>query len=159
MKKFMSLILVIAFVASMPFVAMAACTAALTTSYKTEILAGTHTSTDNYYVALYSGATMGAATTAYTVTSEVTGTGYTAGGKLLTGFTASASGTTAYIDFDNAVWSAPTTLTADCFMIYNHSKSDKAVMIGTFAAPVTSTSGTFTITWPAPGATAIIRLP
>jgi len=65
-----------------------AITSTLTTSFKTELLTGTHDFTnstgDSFKLALYtSAATLGATTTAYTVTNEASGTNYTAGGGTL----------------------------------------------------------------------------
>lgn len=156
MKK---VFLVLGLVLLLANVASAACTQAIPTSYKQEVLAGTHSSADTYKIALYlsASATLGASTTAYTVTGEVTGTGYTAGGATLTGFTIGSSGTTAWIDFVDPEW-ADSTITSNCYLIYNSSKSNKAVYVGTFSS-TSSTNGLFKIQFPTADATnALIRL-
>jgi hypothetical protein len=99
-----------------------------------------------------------ATTTAYTTSNEVVGTGYTAGGNTLTNVTPSSSGTTALTDFADTTWSTAT-ITARGAMIYNSSKSNKAVCILDFGSDKTSTAGNFTIVFPVPDASnAIIRI-
>lgn len=93
-----------------------AITSALCTSFKKELLEGKHdfnaTSGDTFKIALYtSSATLGASTTDYTSSNEVTGTNYTAGGIALTNIDPTSSGTTAFIDFADATW-ANATITA-----------------------------------------------
>jgi hypothetical protein len=136
---------------------------ALCTSYKQEILVGTHNHTtstgDTFKISLYtSAATLSATTTAYTSSSEVTGTGYTAGGASLVNVTPTTSGTTAYLDWDDAVWSTAT-FTARGALIYNSSKSNKAVCVLDFGADKVVSAGTFTLQFPTADATnAIIRI-
>ena len=137
-----------------------AITQAMCTSFKTELLGGVHDlDTDAIKIALFtSTATLGAATTAYSTTNEVSGTGYTAGGNTLTGAAISASGTTAIVDFDNTTW-ASSTITARGAMIYNSSKSNRAIAILDFGADKTSTDGDFTIQFPvADASNAILRI-
>jgi hypothetical protein len=135
-----------------------AITTAICNSYKQEILEGVHASGDTYKIALFtSSATLGASTTAYASTNEVEGTGYTAGGISLTGFSSGLSGSTAYITFTDAAWSNAT-ITARGALIYNSSKSNKAVAVFDFGQNVSSTSGTFTVDFPAAGAEALIRI-
>jgi len=136
-----------------------AVTAAVCNSFKKELLAMTpHTAADTYTMALFTqaAATMSKSTTVYSATGEVTGIGYDAGGKALTGFTVNISGDTAYLTFDNPVWTTAT-ITADCALIYNASRSNKAVAVLTFGS-TSSTAGTFTIALPAAGATAVITI-
>jgi hypothetical protein len=131
----------------------------LTTSFKQQLLLAVHDfSTDTFKIALYTAAAnLGADTTVYTVTGEVTGAGYVAGGIALTGSTVTVSGTTAFVDFDSAVFSAA--VTARGALIYNASKSNKAVAVLDFGADKTSTT-TLTVTMPANTSTsALIRLP
>ena len=137
-----------------------AITQAIPTSFKAEILQGIHDSADTYKMALYtSAATLGASTTAYSATSEVTGTGYTAGGVTLQGFNVSTSGTTAFIDFSTDPSWANATITARGALIYNSSKSNKAVMVLDFGADKSNSAGTFTVRMPTPDAvSALIRL-
>lgn len=142
-----------------------AITQAMCTSFKQELLTATHNFTastgDVFKIALYtSSATLGASTTAYTTSGEVSssGTNYTAGGNTLTNVTPSTGGTTAFTDFADTVW-ANATLTARGAMIYNSSKSNKAVCILDFGSDKTSTAGDFTIIFPtADASNAIIRI-
>ena len=135
-----------------------AITTAICNSYKQEILEGVHASTDTYKIALYnSSATLGAGTTAYSSSNEVTGTNYSAGGVTLTGYTSGLSSSTAYITFSDPSW-ADSTITARGCLIYNSSKTNKAVACFDFGSDVVSVSGTFTIDLPAAGATALIRI-
>ena len=132
----------------------------LTTSFKEQLFLAVHNfSTDTFKIALYTAnANLGDDTTVYTVTGEITGTGYTAGGIPLTGATVNTSGTTAYVDFNNAVWT-PAAFTCRGALIYNASKSNKAVAVLDFGADKTA-STQFTVTLPANTATsALIRLP
>ena len=129
------------------------------TSFKVELLTGTHNfSSDTFKIALYTGAaTLNADTTVYTTSNEVSATGYTAGGNTLTvSTTPTSSSTIAYVSFSNTSWSSA--LTARGALIYNSSKSNKAVAVLDFGADKTSTS-TFTVTFPAADATsAIVRI-
>ena len=136
-----------------------AITQAIPTSFKAEILRGIHDSADTYKMALYtSAATLGATTTAYSATNEVVGTGYTIGGTTLSGFNVTTSGTTAILDFNDPSW-ANATITARGALIYNSSKSNKAVYVLDFGSDIISTNGTFAITLPTPDATnGLIRL-
>lgn len=135
-----------------------AITTTMTNSYKQDVLSGTQTSTDTYKIALYtSTATLDASTAAYSSSNEVSGTGYTAGGATLSGFTTGLSGSTAYLTFNNPSW-ASSTITARGCLIYNSSKSGKSVAAYDFGGDVTSTNGTFTVNFPAAGATGLIRI-
>ena len=136
---------------------------AMCTSFKKELLEAVHnfknSGGDTFKIALYtSSASLGAATTAYSATNEISGTGYTAGGNTLTRVDPSSSGTTAFTDFANTTWSSAT-ITARGALIYNDTDSDKAVAVLDFGADKTSTSGDFTIQFPAADASnAIIRI-
>jgi hypothetical protein len=136
---------------------------AMCTSFKVELLTATHNFTastgDVFKIALYtSSASLDATTTVYTTSNEVVGTGYTAGGNTLTNVTPTASGTTALTDFADTTWSTAT-ITARGAMIYNSSKSNKAVCILNFGSDKTSTAGNFTIVFPvADASNAIIRI-
>lgn len=137
-----------------------AITQAMCSSFKQQILLGEHDlDTDVLKIALYtSSATLSAATTVYTTSDEVVGAGYTAGGNTLSGATVSLSGTTAYVDFSDTSWTTAT-ITARGALIYNSSKSDKAVAVLDFGADKTSTAGTFTIQFPANNASdAVVRI-
>ena len=141
-----------------------AITQAVCTSFKQEILVETHdftaTTGDTFKLALYSSsATLGASTTAYSATNEVSASGtYTAGGGSLTNVTPTTSGTTALTDFSDISFTSAT-ITAMGALIYNSSDSDKAAVVLDFGGDKTSTSGTFTIQFPAADASnAILRL-
>lgn len=139
-----------------------AITQTMCSSFKQEVLLGEHDlDTDTIKIALYtSSATLGASTTAYTTSNEVSssGTNYTAGGNTLTGAAVTLDGTTAVVDFDDTSW-ASATITARGALIYNSSKSNKAIAVLDFGGDKTSTNGTFTINFPAATAsTAIIRI-
>ena len=125
-----------------------------TTSFKTELYTAVHNlSTDTLKIALYTAsADLNEATTAYSATNEVTGTGYVAGGVVLTGVTISSSGYTAYVDFADVVFGA--SVTARCALIYNVTQGNKSIFVLDFGADKTSSN--FTITWPANTATAAI---
>ena len=127
-----------------------------TTSFKAELYQGIHDlTTDVIKIALYNGnADLNADTTAYTTSNEIVATGYTAGGKTMTGITVNTSGYTAYVGFDNVVWS-PGAFTARCALIYNSSKGNKSVAVLDFGSDKTTTS-TFTITMPANTASAAL---
>ena len=130
-------------------------------SFKPEILGGIHDlDTDAIFIALYtSSATLGAATTAYTTSNEVaTGGGYTAGGIQLTSPVITLDGTTGICDFADATWPAAT-MTARGALIYNSSKSNKAIAVLDFGSDKISTAGAFTVVMPAAAAaTAIVRI-
>jgi hypothetical protein len=134
------------------------------TSFKKELMTATHdftASTGNTFkLAMYTNsASFTAATTAYTATNEVSGTGYSAGGGTLTNVTPTTSGTTAYADFADLTFSTAT-ITARGALIYNDTASgDPSVVVLDFGADKTSTAGDFTIVFPTAGAsTAIIRI-
>ena len=127
-----------------------------TTSFKKELYQGVHDlSTDILKIALYTAsANLNADTTVYTTTAEVSATGYTAGGKVLTGVTIESSGSVAYVNFANVSWAA--TITARCALIYNASQGNKSIAVLDFGSDKTSSA--FTITMPTNSSTtALIR--
>lgn len=136
---------------------------ALATSFKQQLMTGTHNFTNStgntFKIALYtSSATIGASTSTYSSTNEVTGTGYTAGGGTLTNVTPTSSGTTAYTDFADYTWST-STITARGAMIYNSTNGNSTVAVLDFTTDRSSSSGDFTIVFPTPDASnAIIRI-
>jgi hypothetical protein len=148
-----------------------AITQAMATSFKKELLFGAHdfdTSTgDTIKLALYtSSATMSAATTAYATTNQVASSGgYSAGGNTLNSVDPTSSGTTALLDFDNSTWGS-STITARGALIYNStpnttsiSLTNPAVVVLDFGADKSSSSGDFTVQFPAADASnAIIRI-
>lgn len=132
----------------------------MVTSFKADALGGVQDlDTDVIKLALYtSAATLDATTTAYSATNEVAASGtYSAGGGTLTGAVIATSGTTAYVDFADISFTSAT-ITARGALIYNSSKSNKAIAVLDFGTDKTSTSGTFTVQFPAAtAADAIIR--
>ena len=136
---------------------------AMTTSFKSGLMSGLH-DFDNpgghtFKIALYtSSATLGASTTAYSATNEVSGTGYSAGGETLTSVSPTTSGTTAYVDFADVTWSA-STITANGALIYNSNSSNASVVTLAFGSDKSSSNGDFQIIFPTANATdAIIRI-
>ena len=145
---------------------------AMCTSFKTEILNGIHalgtsvvragTGADSLKAALYlASASLGAGTTAYSATGEVTGTNYTAGGVTVTNATApTSSGTTAYWTPSASFTYTTVTLATsfDCVLVYNSTQSNKAISVHTFGAQ-TITAGTFSLSMPTNDSTnALIRI-
>jgi hypothetical protein len=145
-----------------------AITQAMCTSFKQELLEAGHNFKNSgghtFKLALYtSSATLGAATTDYATTNEVTGTGYSAGGSALTRVDPTTSGTTAFTDFSDLTFSTAT-ITANGALIYNTttaggSGTTDAVIVLAFGGDKTSTAGDFTIQFPtADASNAIIRI-
>tara|TARA_R100001129_G_C5219957_1_gene219327 strand:+ start:129 stop:566 length:438 start_codon:yes stop_codon:yes gene_type:complete len=143
-----------------------AITSAICTSFKQELLVGTHnftaTTGNTFKIALFtSSATLGAGTTAFSTSNEITnssGTAYTSGGATLTSVTPTTDSTTAICDFADVSFTSAS-FTANGALIYNSSQSNKAVAAIAFGSDKTVTSGTFTIQFPDASATAaIIRL-
>lgn len=153
-------------------------TQAMCTSFMGELLNATHNfsatnpahtlnTVDNFKAALYLvSATLNASTTAYSVTGEVSGTGYSAGGIAVTNATAPiatntsvTAGTAYWTASANLVYTTVTLATVfDTVLIYNSSQANKAVSVHTFGSQ-SVTSGTFTLTMPANGTTtALLRL-
>ena len=140
-----------------------AITQAMCTSFKQALLDGemdfSGDTSQVFKIALYtSSASLDAATTAYTTSNEVSGTGYTAGGATLTVVAPTTSGTTAFLDFSDVTFSTAT-ITARGALIYTTANSNAAVAVLDFGADKTSTAGDFTIQFPTADATnAIIRI-
>ena len=145
-----------------------AITSAVCSSFKQELLQGKHSldtsgnGGDTFKIALFtSSASLGAATTDYSTSNEITntsGTAYTAGGATLTSVTPTTDGTTAVCDFADVSFSSAS-FTANGALIYNDTQSDKAVAVIAFGGDKTVTSGTFTIQFPtADASNAIIRI-
>jgi hypothetical protein len=129
-----------------------------TTSFKSQLYQAVHDlTTDQLKIALYTGnANLNADTTIYTTSNEVaTSSSYSAGGKVLTGVTLNTFGYTAYVNFNNVVWTG-TAITARCALIYNATKGNKSIAVLDFGSDKTQTN--FTITMPANTyTTALIR--
>jgi len=131
-----------------------------TTSFKVGLYNGQfNLASDTIKMALYTGnANLNQTTTAYTSVNEVSGTGYTAGGKIMTGVTISydATNSVAYVNFANVVWN-PAAFTARCALIYDATASNASIAVIDFGADKTCTN-TFTVTMPANTySTALIR--
>lgn len=140
-----------------------AITQALCTSFKVDLLNGemdfSGDTTQNFRIALFtSAATLGASTTTYTTASEAVGTGYTAGGQLISIAVApTSSGTTAYLDFSDVTWSN-SSITARGALIYQQT-TNKAIAVLDFGADKISTDGDFVVQFPtADASNAIIRV-
>ena len=135
---------------------------ALCTSFKSEILDDHHDITsDTIKIALYtSSASLGAATTAYSSSNEISnasGSAYSAGGATLGSAAVATDGTTVTIDFADPSWTSAS-FTANGALIYNSSNSNKAICVLAFGGDFTVTNGTFQITFPAAAASnALIR--
>ena len=143
-----------------------AITTAMCNSFKQELLGGVHDlDTDTLKVALIkasSAGTYGAATTNYSDitgnTDEAVGTNYSAGGQVLDSAVISLSGSTVFIDFADEVFTN-LTISAAGAIIYNASKTNKAVAVFDFGTTVSSTSGDFTVVFPtADASNAVIRI-
>ena len=134
------------------------------TSFKQELMEGVHnfklSGGSTFKLAMYdNNASFTAATTAYTATNEVSGTGYSAGGGTLTRVDPTTSVTTAFTDFADLTFSTAT-VTARGALIYNDSAAgDPSVVVLDFGSDKTSTAGDFTIVFPtADASNAIIRI-
>ena len=141
-----------------------AITSAICNSFKTEILTGVHNFTastgDTFNLALYtSSASLGAGTTAYTTSNEVSGTGYTAKGNALTSVTPALDSSTAVCDFADTSFTSASFTARGCLIFNDSATGDPAVCAIDFGADKTVTSGTFTIQFPtADASNAIIRI-
>jgi hypothetical protein len=132
----------------------------LTTSFKLELLQGVHNfNTDIFRIALYSStADLNAATTVYTPTGEVSGSGYTTGGPTIYQTTPASDGTTAYVNFANVSWYL-VSFTAAGALIYNASRGNKSVAVLSFGGDKTPSGGVFTVQFPSnTSTTALIRI-
>ena len=142
-----------------------AITQAMCTSFKVGILAadfdfGTGT-TQVFKIALFtSTASLDAATTAYSTSNEVVGTGYTAGGNTLTiSQVPTSTGTTAFLDFSDTTWTTATITARGALIYLANGTGDPAIAVLDFGSDKTATAGNFTIQFPAADATnAILRI-
>jgi hypothetical protein len=132
---------------------------AMCTSFKAEILDEQHDlAADTIKIALFtSSASLGAGTTAYSTSNEISGAGYTAGGVALSSKTVATTGTIAYFDAADPEWTSAT-FTANGALIYNDTNADKAIAVLAFGGDFTVAGGTFKIIFPAAGTGAIIRI-
>jgi hypothetical protein len=138
----------------------------LTTSFKQQLLTATHdftpTTGDVFKMALYlPTADIGADTTVYIATGEITGTGYSAGGIVITTIAPTSTGTTAFTSFLTATFTGLVNSSIAGALIYNSTKSNKTVAVLDFGGMKISTAAVpLVITFPtASSTTAIIRFP
>jgi hypothetical protein len=138
---------------------------AMVTSFKVGILNGTFNfgsgTSQVFKIALYtSAATLGAGTTAYSTSDEVSGPGYTAGGNTLTiSQVPTSSGTTAFLDFADTTWTSATITARGALIYLANGTTNPAVAVLDFGSDKTSTSGDFTVQFPTSDATnAIVRI-
>lgn len=144
---------------------------AICTSFKVELMKGIHalgttvarggTTKDTINAALYlASASLGAGTTAYSASGEVSGTNYSAGGVAVTnGTEPTNTGTTAHWTPSASIVYTTVTLTTafDAVLLYNATQSNKAIAVYTFGSQ-TITAGTFTLTMPTnDGTTGLLR--
>jgi hypothetical protein len=130
-------------------------TQTVTNSFQAQLLEGVHDfNTDTFKIALYlATADLDANTTVYVTGGETSGTGYTAGGEVMTGISVNAA---AFVNFANVLWN-PAAFTARGALIYNSTKGNKAVAVLDFGSDKTATN-TFLVQMPANTATsALIR--
>ena len=144
-----------------------AISSAICNTFKQEILVGTHNFTassgNTFNLALYtSSASMGAGTTAYASTNEITntsGSAYSAKGKALTSVTPVLDSSTACCDFDDISWTSASFTANGCLIFNDTVAGDPAVCVVAFGGDKTVSSGTFTIQFPAADASnAIVRI-
>jgi hypothetical protein len=141
-----------------------AITQAVANTFKPELMQALHnftlTTGNVFKIAMYtSSATLGAGTTVYSSSNEVTGTAYVAGGNTLTNVTPTLATNTGITDFADTTWSTSTITNARGALIYNSTNGNRAVVVLDFGADKSSSAGDFTIQMPAPtDTTAIIRI-
>jgi hypothetical protein len=141
-----------------------AITTAMCTSFKKELLEAVHNFKNSggstFNLALYtSSASLGASTTAYTTSEEVSGTNYTAKGAALTRVDPTTSSTTAFTDFADLTFSNATVTARGCLIFNESASGDPAVCALDFGGDKTSTAGDFTVQFPtADASNAIIRI-
>lgn len=138
---------------------------AMCTSFKVGLLNGDFDfgtgTAQTFKIALYtSSATLGASTTAYSASNEVSGTGYSAGGQSLTiSQVPTSSGTTAFLDFADVTWSSATITARGALIYLADGATNPAVAVLDFGGDKTSTAGDFTIQFPtADASSAILRI-
>ena len=122
-------------------------------AFPVELLSANHDfAADTFKLALYTASPYTTASTVYVVTSETTGTEYSAGGNTLSGNAVSNVADIATVDFTDSVWGSPTpaTFSAAFGTIYNSSDTNKLVVILDFSGTKSCSNGTFTVTFPSP---------
>lgn len=137
-----------------------AITQALCVAFKEDLMApGANLEASTLKLALYTNAaTLNENTASYSVTNEVSGTGYSAGGATLANVAVTTDGNVAIFDCDNVAF-ANSTITAQAALIYNNSNSNSAICVLDFGSDKSSTNGTFEIQFPTADANnALIRI-
>lgn len=130
-----------------------AITSALCKTGKLAFLRGRHLAANTYNIALYKeSASLNSASTRYLTANEITGTGYSAAGKALTGYAATINGASAILDFDDIKWTASTFSTRGCVLYNASSASKEIVAVFDFGSVKQVSNGTFTIQFPTPAA-------
>jgi len=132
-----------------------------TLSFRSDIVQGDQDlSANTLKMALYTAyATLNPSTTVYTTENEVVGTGYTAGGRVITGVTIATdiATNTVYIDFNNVSWPGAS-FTARGALIYNSSQSNKSIAVLDFGSDKLFTATNNTVVMPVNSAsTALLR--
>ena len=144
-----------------------AISSAICNSFKVEILKAVHdftaSSGNTFNLALYtSSASLGAGTTAYSSSNEITntsGSAYSAKGKALTSVTPVLDSSTAVCDFSDVSWTSASFTANGCLIFNDSATGDPAVCAVAFGGDKSVSSGTFTIQFPAKAATtAIVRI-
>ncbi len=129
--------------------------------FKEDCLLGVHDfASATFKIALYSSvASLSNGTSVYITSAELgNGNGYTTGGNIVTVADVTIDGSVAYVDFVDASWTSATFTASGC-LIYNSSQSNKTVAVIDFGGEKTATNGTFSVQFPAAGATtAIVRV-
>ncbi|MEK9954898.1 MAG: hypothetical protein VW577_05770 [Pelagibacteraceae bacterium] len=129
--------------------------------FKEDSLKAVHDFTSaTFKIALYSSvASLSNGTSVYITSAEIAnGNGYTTGGEALSVTNVTVDGSVAIVDFADVSWTSATFTARGC-LIYNSSQSNKTVAVVDFGGDKTATNGTFTVQFPAAGATtAIVRL-
>lgn len=120
------------------------------TSFRKEILLGEHDlDTDTIKAALFtSSANLGSGTTVYRTTNEISGTGYSAGGKTLGSADVDSTGSSGYADYADITWTG-SSFTAAGMLVYNATQNDQAIAVYSFGGNRTVSNGTFQIQLPA----------
>ena len=140
-----------------------ASTTAICTSFKQELFEALHDFNNAAHAfnwALYtSTATHGAGTTAYSVTNEISGTGYTAKGVTNANVNPTTSGTTAFVDWADPTWSSASFTAASTLLFNDTHASDASVAVWDFGGDQTASGGDFVLQLPvADASNAILRL-
>lgn len=140
--------------------------AAYCTSFKKQLLEGAHdfrVGRNVFKIALYTqAANLSSNTTAYTTSGEIVGSGYTAGGLVLTQSNPVEFGSSGIVTFSNVSW-VGATISARGALIYNstpvHSYTNPACIVLDFGVTRAAFNNTFEIQFPAAtDQTAIIRV-